>query len=189
MYHATQAHFLSENHVIPYFFIRLGTIYTTCIFTPYGLPVTNSPILTAAAFYLLLICFLYLHHPCFRCQFLPANHKVDWWCENGERKWCHHHVGGEQDGPCRQEVICSSHPPLCNRALSIKVILMKSLIVTAGPSILSSSALPEAALNHSKLSLAPLWISTLWLFYFTVDFLLLDGNYLVFNRSSLYVKS
>lgn len=91
----------------------------------------------------------------FRCQLLPANHKMDWWCENRKRKWCHHHVGGKQDRPCRQKVNCSPLLllSLCKRASSIKRILMKSLIVTAGLSIPSSSSLPLAALVLNVLSL------------------------------------
>lgn len=84
----------------------------------------------------------------FRRQLLPANHKMDRRRANREGKWCHHHAGGKQDGPCRQKVICSSlFLPLCQWAPSCKSILMKSLIVAAGLSILSSSVFPEVALD------------------------------------------
>ena len=39
-----------------------------------------------------------------RRQLLPANHKMDRRCQDGEGKWRHHHVGGQQDGPGRQKV-------------------------------------------------------------------------------------
>lgn len=94
------------------------------------------------------LAFLFLVVFFFRRQLLPANHKMDRRRANGEGKWCHHHAGGKQDGPRRQKVICSSlFLPLCQWAPSCKSILMKSLIVAAGLSILSSSVLPEVALD------------------------------------------
>lgn len=84
----------------------------------------------------------------FRRQLLPANYKMDRRRANGEGKWCHHYAGGKQDRPRRQKVICSSlFLPLCQWAPSCKSIPMKSLIVAAGLSILSSSVLPEDALD------------------------------------------
>lgn len=52
--------------------------------------------------------FLFLPRLFFRCQLLPANHKMDRWREDGERKWRHYHVGGKQDRPRGQKVTCSS---------------------------------------------------------------------------------
>lgn len=45
------------------------------------------------------------NHGFHRCKLLPANLQMDWWCQNRERKWCHHHASRQQDRSRREEVI------------------------------------------------------------------------------------